>query len=349
MKEKKIDPVRVFEFCNTPLTDIGGQLKGDCPLCGTKQHLFVAEDGRWDCKRCMESGNVYTFLRKWHQSLLESDPEASLDLVPLRRGIGKEVMRGSQIAFDGDSWILPAYSVKEGLYKVISLRRWVPETKDMYSCPTLSQGLFIANWTDNPEGRVWITEGEWDALAWTRCLRKVGEDDIVISVPGAGAWPSQYLGFISGREVRLLFDNDAPKEVKNKTIRPGFDGMNRAIDKALELGAAQVLVCGWKNTDAPMDVRDYVISKGKEIAEAFNDINSMLMTPSEFRTEYGYGDSKTISTSTNQLPPPVTSYDEMMNEFRSVYEVSEMFERCIACAFATCISTLLPGDQLWMF
>ena len=163
MSDKVVDPLRVFEFCNTPLKDINGQYRGDCPLCGERSHLFVSKEGKWDCKKCMESGNVYTFIRSWHQSLLTYSPDAYLDLVPLRPGVGKVMLRQSQIAFDGTSWIVPAYSVKESTYKVISLRRWIPETKEMLSCPTLSQGLYIAKWTDNPEGRVWITEGEWDA------------------------------------------------------------------------------------------------------------------------------------------------------------------------------------------
>lgn len=350
MTEKEVDPIRVFEFCNTPLKDIGGQLKGDCPLCANQGHLFVAADGRWDCKKCLESGNVYTFIRKWHQSLLDDSPEAYLDLVPLRPGVGKSMLKRSRIASDGESWIVPSYSVKEGVYKLISLRRWIPETKEMLSCPTLSQGLFIARWTDNPNGRIWIAEGEWDALAWTRCVEKAGEDDIVIAVPGAGAWPSKYLGFISGREVRLLYDNDEPKQRKNKIIRPGLDGMNKAIDKALELGASSILLCGWKDIQPPMDVRDYVIVKGKDILGAFNDINSMLMTPEEFRAEHGYeGKSVTTSTSSNHLPAPYGDYDGLIDEFRKVYEVSEMFEKSIACALATCISNKLQGDQLWMF
>lgn len=347
--EKMVSPERVFDFCNTPLKDIGGQLKGDCPLCDAKNHLFVAADGRWDCKKCMESGNIYTFIRTWHANLLTEHPNAFLDLVPIRPGIGKKTFSTSNIAWDGEAWIIPAYSVKEGVSKIISLRRWIPETKEMLSCPTLSQGLYIAKWTDNPNAKVWITEGEWDALAWARCVTKVGEDDIVISVPGAGAWPERYLGWISGREVRFLFDNDAPKERKNKIIRPGFDGMHRVVDKALGMGASSVLLCGWKDTNAPMDVRDYVISKGNEISAAFNDINSMLVSPEEFRAMHGYQSKGTFVARPTELPPPINSYDELIDEFRKVYEVSEMFEKCIACALATCVSNLLQGDQLWMF
>lgn len=348
-EEKKVDPIRVFEWCGVVLSDIGGQLKGDCPLCDSRGHLFVSEDGRWDCKKCGDSGNIYTFIRSWYKSLLEADPEAYLDLVPLRPGIGRPILAGAGIARDGDTWIVPSYSVKEGAQKLITLRRWEPATKTMISCPTLSQGLFIANWSDTSEVVV-ICEGEWDALAYYRCASKVGEDETIIAVPGAGSFPEKYLGFLAGKQVRLFYDNDEPKKRKNKLLRPGFDGMNRAIDKLQALGVDHILLCGWNDAPTPMDVRDYVISKGKDLVGAYNDLAAMLVDPATFRSMHGYESKGTVITATkNQLPPPVESYDDLINEFRSVYEVSEMFERCIACALATCVSNLMQGDQLWMF
>jgi DNA primase len=61
------NPLAVFRFHGVNLETGQTQAKGDCPFCGKESHFYVnAKDGRWDCKSCLESGNVSSFLSKLH-------------------------------------------------------------------------------------------------------------------------------------------------------------------------------------------------------------------------------------------------------------------------------------------
>jgi len=348
---KKIDYKKVFEACNVELREGSGtQLGGDCPFCEKRNYLFVdPESGKWDCKKCLETGNVYTFIRQWHN--LTVDDRDVKALAKVRPGIGSRTLEQSRIGYDAvtDSWIIPSYMVKDGKYKVRSLRRWTADPKEIHSFPQLKCGIYIAHWSEDPNSNVWVLEGEWDAEAFHRLMEYVGFDDTVIGLPGAGSFPKEDLTWVEGRSVRLIYDNDSPIVRKNKTIRPGFDGMNKAIDKFRELGVAQLMVCGWGDLPAPIDVRDLCVKYFKEPSTAWNTINEMLITPEAFRVKEGYGASSSSAESDEPLPESIDSFEQVMEEYGRVYEITDMFERCIACAFACIVSNRLPGDQLWMF
>lgn len=58
---------------------IGNQfvIQDDCPFCGRPKHFYIGDGGLWDCKRCGESGNLFTLKR--HLGDLDND-----NVIPVR-------------------------------------------------------------------------------------------------------------------------------------------------------------------------------------------------------------------------------------------------------------------------
>jgi hypothetical protein len=79
----------------------------------------------------------------------------------------------------------------------------------------------------------------------------------VLGLPGH--FQRDWLALLAHRHVKLLLDNDPPKEVNGRIIRPGHDLTQRVIKMAaeLELGPLSVQAIAWRDGD-PKDIRDLV-------------------------------------------------------------------------------------------
>lgn len=107
------------------------------------------------------------------------------------------------------------------------IRLWTPG-KRMISTPGCRTGLFGADLLpSNPTATVYLCEGEWDAIA-LRWLMKtlLAPNALVVGVPGAGTFKNDWAAWLSGRTVRVCYDNDSPgivgevkvhKRLKNQT------------------------------------------------------------------------------------------------------------------------------------
>ncbi|MGW8180093.1 MAG: hypothetical protein ACWGQW_15230, partial [bacterium] len=240
------EKLRPFVFFMQPaglsLNNDQHEAQGDCIFCNKEDHFYISTNtGQWKCHSCQMSGNTPKFLQQLHAMCLTDTTVAQLTSLADDRSIPVEGLRDWEFAKFGDDWLLPAYNHKgklANLYRVCKVgSRW-----KVFSTPTLLLHPFgIKSMTNT--GPLWICEGPWDALALRYMLSQVrlagnryirtsnAEASLlnscdVISIPGCGSFRPQWLRYLQDRDVRLLFDNDHPKQLLNgKTQKAAWEGM----------------------------------------------------------------------------------------------------------------------------
>jgi len=246
------------------------EVRGDCPFCDKSNHFFVkAETGQWQCKRCSNSGNIYSFLQMLLNESLPLTTDDDYESLSEDRHVPVWVLKEFRVCrsmLNGE-WLLPTFNEKNAisnLYKYTELTD--PESGEtitkLLSTPTCKIGLFGTPLLTDKQKQLCICEGPWDGMALygvLGTLKKKGDRYVtckngtpgvlleahgVLCVPGAGTFQESWLNYFPGRNVDLLFDNDHPLKkpdggirlVKGQCVRPGWDGMTRVVAMVNQTG-----------------------------------------------------------------------------------------------------------------
>lgn len=225
------------------------QAEAECPFCGKAKKWFCAvATGLWDCKVCGAKGNAITFLRQ----LWEASDEATKDydeLAATRKLLHPETLMywGCCKSVITGEWLVPGYDAKGD---VCQLYRWVYDFSARRNklLPTTGLGHGYHRPTAFPKtyDTLYVCEGPWDGMALWEVLRsaKRGEDGTlgptanegvslladaaVIAVPGSNSFAEAWLPLLAKKRVVLLYDNDHPREVKERAVEgAGIAGMRR--------------------------------------------------------------------------------------------------------------------------
>lgn len=242
----------------------GAQGWGDCPLCGGEGKFCVAvSSGKWDCKRCKKSGNIYTFLRELHKvSLTATTAEDYKGLARERKLLFSDTPKhwGLVKSVLNDDWLVPGYAADgklNNLYRYTLVRRQNRKTGKWESAyelrctDGLTHYLHGVNLYDKKKPNVYLCEGPWDGMALWEILRhSVIKDTKIVSqvpmknpnnltnsnvlaVPGSGVFFGSWVSLFSQKIVHLIYDSDydSINRVNNKPIpnsAAGYNGMKRA-------------------------------------------------------------------------------------------------------------------------
>lgn len=362
-----------YRFHGVALQDPQGndkQAKGECPFCGKSDHFFVnVESGQYNCRRCSSEGNLYTFLGQLHGTSLKSAGVHAHRLASLAadRGIPvEELKRWGVISshLDPSTFLLPFYNFKGKIANLSRIVKTGGKWKPL-GTPTCKLYPYGVNLLQKAHKILWVCEGPWDAMALSAALATVRNDGRVwvghrgeksairtqgvIAVPGAGTFAPEWLQLFAGREVRLVFDNDHPKESPTgQKIMPGFDGQKRVIKIASENqhSAKKILYIVWgkggfdaKRPDG-YDVRDLLKDAGGPAALTY--LCEKLQLP------------KTISSTDNPSeqiervePIECASFDELCGHFQKHLYFTEAMRDTLSISLAVVASTAEPGEQLW--
>ena len=329
MAKKPIDYAKTFDFYGVPLTATHGDHTGQCPFCDKEDHLGVIQStGQWQCVKCGESGNIYSFLRKIHEQCLETTIDAEREHLSSHRGISVITLKRFGVVFYPrlDRWLVPVYNQKGN---ITNLYVWFD---GLISGAGLKAGLFNLQ-SLKKQKTVYICEGEWDCMAWDKVIRglKMAKDVAVLGVHGARNFNKTYTKLLAGRDVILLLDNDAD----------GMEGQIRA-NRIMAAGLkrpASVQAIEW-NGDYPegFDIKDLVADKG--VKKSYSYVNKHLILGSKskvkvFHTDYGeYEDN------------PCTTFDDLEEYFSSSLHWTEPLHDTLAVMLATTLGVHMGGDGL---
>jgi ribosomal protein L37AE/L43A len=227
---------------------------GDCPFCDEDKFSVNTLTGQWRCWRCSAGtkkggGNVYTFLRMYHELCFEAtDVKECMKLANnrllldaqslLEWGIAKSVNTGD--------WLVPGYNPQGHLTTLYRNMKQNDGSYRLIPTPTLGHHIHGMNLWDADKPIVYVCEGPWDGLAlWEVMVNgKNQEGHIVptasrehslyaqanvIAVPGADVFFESWAALFKGKIVNLMYDNDHPRKLKNGGTTPGagWRGMER--------------------------------------------------------------------------------------------------------------------------
>ena len=344
MSTPKLRPFETHGFCSEGET--GDQVFGNCLFCDHENHFFVSsKTGQWDCKSCGESGNIYTFLEKIVSHRREKTTKKQYKELSKERGIPVSVLRDDfGLAFDADRerWLIPCFS---STGRVHDIRHWTKKQgmRSTAGCKSQLLGAEKLIKFTSPESRVYICEGEWDAMILSWALRfKPMLDWSVVSVPGAGVLKNEWLPAFKGHKVLLCYDND----------QAGENGRDKAREK-LKPYASQIEAIIWpKGTAQKYDVRDFIISKGtksgKKILKALESFSERQAEVTSGEDEYEEI-APVYSVGSVDNPP---TFKHVLLVFEKWLVMSDHMRDAIWVCLAHAISPSIGrghNDQIWLY
>jgi ribosomal protein L37AE/L43A len=205
----------------------------DCPFCGREGKFSIdIKKGLYRCLVCGTQGNHYTFIQELWKVSYEATKEYSW-LSEKRNLLFPETLVHWEVVKStlSGNWMIPGYNAKG---KISQLYRYakVGGKFRLLATPTLTHALHGIYEEDKSE--IFLCEGPWDAIMLWELLQESGrlKDACVLATPGCNVFQDSWIPLFEDREVKILFDNDYPKEKDGRTIPPaGYSGAKKIVQR----------------------------------------------------------------------------------------------------------------------
>jgi hypothetical protein len=218
--------LKLFEGFGCSFTGTGKEAKADeCPFCGGTKFSLNTETGQYQClsaNKCGAKGNAYKFINWIHKTALEATTDADWQRLKAVRGLPLQTLKRHELAWyaAGRYWLIP-FKSQSG--DVQNLTRYWPETGNKWALPGLPLRLYgLDQLRPDANRTLFVCEGPWDAISLDHHLREKKTRDRydILAVPSATVFKPDWLAYLKGRAIRLVFDND-------KAGRDGQERINR--------------------------------------------------------------------------------------------------------------------------
>ena len=195
--------MKLFEHLHVQYTGDADNIKTECVFCGSNSLSVDAEaPHQWQCFSCKQTGNAFTYLRKWYDNLPALTKVQATNFCTLKRGIKPIVVRDVGIKFYNDNYWFPVYNTKNHL---MALHKYVPDTNIWYSSPKPTSLTIIGLQNLTKSDTVWVCEGHPDYL----CLLPQMADTGIDLLGTCGSYfSSAHLSVLKDKHIVLLYDND---------------------------------------------------------------------------------------------------------------------------------------------
>lgn len=286
--------------------EAGDQFVCDCPFCGKEKHLYVHQTRLvFDCKSCGRRGNADQYLELVAKEAADRMTAKSYRRLSQYRGLPPAAFKGWGIGrLETNEYVIPVRTPKG---RLLDLRKFRIGNAVM-STPGCSVGLLGADrMSKDARVPVYVVEGEWDGIALSWALRECGFPGDVIAVPGANTFKREWQPYLSGRDVRICYDNDTP----------GREG-GRKVFNLLRGAASKVRVVHWpEDHEDGYDVRDHIKGRAKDVGaeRAIRELQSFLQEIPYPPDDSGPSEELLENPTDVEVVDPV-SPSEMYDEFR---------------------------------
>jgi hypothetical protein len=333
--------VHLFEFhTGFKPEQHGGQFVTDCPFCEKQKHFFYNQDnGLWDCKVCMKSGNPTTFLREIYARF--DNVTRTSQFIANLRDLPLSCIQDAGLKYNdfNGSYLIPTF--KNGklnnLYKVVSVRKQDKETGEwrdkwiIMASPGMEHTLM--NWEETTEDTIWIAEGHWDRLAARAIIASNGIS--CTAVPGAGVWKNGWCEYLSEKHIVFLYDNDT-------SGKAGYEQVILKHISASQFKPKSISYVDWP-ADKPQgyDLNDCYREYGRG---AFGQIK-------EWIKPYTSPENVVVVKNTIELieaDRSCTTYDELIKRYEQVFHTTEPMKLGLLLILSSIYSTRIEGEQLWV-
>lgn len=344
----KPNPLRTFEQLGVIFTNQSGKDdQGDCPFCGKVRAFHVNPlTTQWTCSsspaRCGESGNLTSFLTKWHEHCLQETTRTDYTALALARGgVPVEAWEWAQVALNPltDEWLIPSRNSKG---KVQDLRRWKPGQKGLQGVANCPNNLWGASGLTDPDRRGWpvdICEGEWDGISWAWLMRQIRRRVVVVAVPGTRTFKEEWWPLFAGRDVRWLYDNDDD----------GHEYSFRNSKKLQGIARTQQFLKWPDDTPDKYDIRDFICEWGLKPGTAkktYKKLNKLIVKSHWLKDKE---EEEAAQAKVIVRPRTNSTLRETIEVYRKELVMSPDMEDALKVVYATVLSNQLPDDPIWLY
>lgn len=352
------DPISFYKFFGvTPSKEVKDNYVSDCPFinCKKTNHFYFNNtSGLYKCHKCNRSGNYYTFITQFHSSLFELTSH-DYTFLSSSRGIPEEVFQLAAWVQHPKTfrWYVPYYG-KDGLLNLGAFDPTNFNPKNRYrifKTPGLDLQLYSIKQEQSYSPEIFITEGEWDALALYAAFRSQRkESPTILALPGSTSWKEEWNNRFKSKAVTFFFDNDQGGEQGIKLIEKRAKTVKYSIASwsVPELKKLKVI-----SRKVPLkDVRD-IWTNAKTKSEVLEVLMSMAANPSSDHTEEEVkekGDEVRHSFSTDiEEIKPISSYSSFQRGIKESLYTNRSILQTIDAMLAVSLSVRMPGEPLWLF
>ena len=280
--------------------------------------------GMYHCKVCGAKGNGYTFLTELHEQCFEATEQKQFNDLAKKRSLSANTLKREKIAFDSATkrWLIP---IQNGSAHLANLLTYDPSIKShsTRSTANCARHFYRANKIAET-GPIYVCEGEWDALALLSLMERGNiHGNNVVAVPGAETFKKEWIQYLKGRDVVLLYDNDSS----------GQDGKAKVIDLIKDEVASLRSVHWPTSLPEKYDIRDFVAEKMRSPKAAWKNLQKM------------------ITEETKKSKPTIrrTSFNSVLKDFESILHMTQSMKDSLLISLASVISTRMKGDPLWLY
>lgn len=241
--------LRIFETHGVEFSGSrGDEFFGSCPFTGKDDKFYVnVKKWVWDSKSAGMSGNIPKFLEEVTEEYTSDFEEEHRDRLAKQRKLPVNAFSPWGLGWTGSHFTIPVRDLNN---RIVDIRMYDLKKKQMRSTAGCHVGLLgMHQMKDRPNDPVYVCEGEWDAMALAWLLKQNGRKALVVGVPGAGIFKSEWVKLFTGRKVYALYDHD----------EPGKKGEQKIHDR-LQTVAKSLSFAHWPD-ELPMgfDVRDWIV------------------------------------------------------------------------------------------
>lgn len=328
---------------------------GDCPFCGGEEKFFVNEERSvFDCKSCGIEGNQITFMTRLASELREATLRRQFVKLGQERGTVKvdghelsypipvKVLSSFKMVWDdiNEGWLVPCFSPKGDTVR--SMRRYKRKQMRAIAGVDLQLGGMERLQLVKKGGKVWLCEGEWDAVAMALLLQESGRDkDQVVWVPGSNCMREKWAATMSGYDIIAVYDNDTAGE---KGALKAYKHCNGVVNS--------IKFVHWPDgLPNKFDLRDYIISnlaRDVDPQKLIKDLESLVeKLPKRMEEHDGDVDADDEEEEDDGKPP--ASLEEVLATFEANMLMDDELRMALKVMLAVTCSNDMGGDPLWVY
>lgn len=319
------------------------ELITDCPFCGKERHFYInVESKLWNCKVCDKKGHFLKFLEEISIRNSNNITSEQYQELAIHRELPVEAFYGHGIGYDGEKYTFPIYDYRGRFQDLRCYRLKFGKKTTMMSTKGTQTCLFRSEHLPTDlVAPVFLAEGEFDAIALNWLLMKIKKPGIVLGVPGATTFKSEWVDWFSSRKVHVMYDND----------NAGMEGEMR-VHAMLESVASSLTYLYWPdNKKEGYDVRDFVkrlAVKKQRPEKCFRLLEKWSQAVPRKLANFGIkGDDGKLRIKERKEDLKPISFKELVKSYREFLYIDDITP--IKIVLATVLANRLKHDPVWMF
>lgn len=327
----------------------GTQVYGHSIFSGKDNFWINPETKMWDCKNTGIGGGYQRFIKEVHKLSLEYLKGDKFAWLRKNRGLMRNTLKSHNVGYNphNETFLIPVYDANND--KIHDLRIFNPRTKKIIGTSGCNVGLY--GWESLQKFKtIWLAEGEWDKMAMWEILYKNDKlrKELVVAVPGAGTFKSEWHGLFKDKIVNVVYDADKPQSIGG-AMKPGAGPLGTMkVYKALRNIAKELKFVHWKkqgDVKDGYDLRDLLLETNHD--KAYKLLHEYLDDEPTLEEEYRNEVIEIEKSDDEIFTGERVSTDEIYKKYKRWLYLPD--KSVIDALYGALLANRFDGDPLWTF